>query len=199
MEKVLPERASKREESSKQTHHTQKGFSFGSISPEFYQESALMQERDRVAQAAENAYYGTAKNAHIQGEVAKKNKKNTYLTGENSKPKLITSGVIVHDQNRETEIFVLTRHRSKKQNQSNDDNYATGGIRLLENSLVQEPLRTNQFLSERESLQDDVSMATADFQNRIHSIINSQKTPKFMLSPRNMAFLESFNQSQQDS
>lgn len=52
-------------------------------------------------------------------------------------------------------------------------------------------VRTNQFLSERESVCDyeaeKISMATADFQNQILSFTKNQKTPKFMLSPNDLS------------
>ena len=150
------------EESKRISHHTtNKGFSFGSISPEFYQESALMPPAQ--VKEADNAYYGTAKNANananIHGEVHqsaanKKTKKSPYMSGEH-KAKFITSGVLLHDKNQE--ILVLTRHRAHKANQSEDDNYASIQMkRTLDNSLVQTHshghAHNQQFLSERESM-----------------------------------------------
>jgi hypothetical protein len=60
-----------------------KGFSFGSISPEFYQESALMPPK--VLKDAETCYGSTKKTIP--------NKRLPYMTGELSKKKI--SGVLV--------------------------------------------------------------------------------------------------------
>jgi hypothetical protein len=83
------------------------------------------------------------------------------MTGESTKAKFITSGVLVHEKTQETEILVVTHHRAKKVNQSEDDNYASSGLkRALDNSLMKEAqnqsyIQTNQFLSERESIYED--------------------------------------------
>lgn len=58
-----------------------------------------------AALAAENAYYGTAKNAAISSK-----RKAPYMSGEQLKAKLVTSGALVEDRQA---VQIPSRHRKK--------------------------------------------------------------------------------------